>query len=116
MKNLKIVFASLLLAVMGVVGFSSFTTASKKAVDPIAYVYQGGGSSDAGNWLATTPDGCTEAKEEFCAIEFDDTFLSLPNAVAAIQGHLNDAFVDVPVSGHPDVRVTISTKDADEQK
>lgn len=63
MKNLKIVFASLLLAVMGVVGFSSFTTTSKKLTQ-VEYKF-------TTIWEPGTPTGCG-GNAQYCGFTFDD--------------------------------------------
>lgn len=77
MKNLKIVFASLLLAVMGVVGFSSFTTAGKKALSTKVYKFTSLG------WEEGTPTGCG-GQANYCGVTFDDEDLTIEQ----IEGNL----------------------------
>lgn len=94
MKNFKIVFASLLIAAMGVVGFSSFTTA-KKVVDDKTYIYDGTGPvSLASNWFEAAPSGC-DGEDQLCALTFDEADVDLQDAINAAIGHESSPSVNV---------------------
>lgn len=80
MKNLKVVFASLLIAAMGIVGFSSFTTTNKKAVEDKVAVWDGAWSEGILGDEANCPTG-----NKYCAIVYPES-MSFETATGIANG------------------------------
>lgn len=69
MKSFKIVFASLMIAALGIVGFSSFKSEAKASVkkfDEVTLIYNGT------DWTPGNPASLCSGNGAVCGIKFDD--------------------------------------------
>lgn len=77
MKSFKIVFASLMIAALGIVGFSSFKSEAKapaKKFDQVTLIYNGSG------WSTGNPAALCSGEGVLCGITFDDEEISAAEA------------------------------------